>query len=330
MSDSLRASAEQFVSAVRIDSSLTLAAFSILYYDFALTFFSEIEYFWSPPAFSPTFFLFVASRYFGVLGPLPVLFEYFGIYPEFHSSSRRCRQLQLYHQVYAMASQALVAVLLILRTYALYNLNKKVLAILVVMHICGAVQCLTAVLTTNSPLTTDDPLDFNYSGCNLSLTTDQGVHLSLAWSAMLWFDTAIFGLTLNKAIRMRSEMTGGLLETMFRDGTVYYGILIVVNIANTLTFLLTPSNSPMKGMATSLTNVLSVTLTSRLMLNLRDPDILFRRRADAASPWETGQFSSRMMSFFHPPVNYEPDEDMIAIEEVGEDSMATSTTMSRV
>ena len=36
---------------------------------------------------------------------------------------------------------------------------------------------------------------------------------------MLWFDTTIFVLTFVKAIRMRSEISGGLLETMFRDGT---------------------------------------------------------------------------------------------------------------
>ena len=43
--------------------------------------------------------------------------------------------------------------------------------------------------------------------------------LALAWSAMLWFDTTIFVLTFVKAIRMRAEISGGLLETMFRDGS---------------------------------------------------------------------------------------------------------------
>ncbi|KAH9945992.1 uncharacterized protein BXZ73DRAFT_95505 [Epithele typhae] len=302
------ASAEQFVSAVRIAASLTVAGLSILYYDFALTFFSEIEYFWSPPVLSPTFFLYLTTRYFGLLGPLPVFLESFGIFPE----SSLCTHRDV--------------VLLTLRTYALYNLDKKVLALLLFIYLGGAVQCLTAVLTTNSPLTTHDILGFAYPGCDTSLNMDQGIHLSLAWSAMLWFDCAIFGLTLNKAIEMRLEITGGLLETIFRDGTVYFAILIVINIANTLTFLLTPPVSPMKGMLTTLTNVLSVTLTSRLMLNLRDPTIQLGRRADATSRWETGQFSSRMVTFFHPTVNYDPDEDMIAIEEVVEDSTATSAS----
>lgn len=82
-------------------------------------------------------------------------------------------------------------VLLILRTYALYNCSKRMLALLISMHLGGAVHCLvrpsarralhreltrrlkSAVLTSKSPLTTDTPLGFRYSLCNLSLTDDQ-------------------------------------------------------------------------------------------------------------------------------------------------------------
>ena len=49
------------------------------------------------------------------------------------------------------------------------------------------------------------------------------VDLALAWAAMLWFDTTIFVLTLAQALRIRRHFPGGLLEIMFRDGTIYYG-----------------------------------------------------------------------------------------------------------
>lgn len=38
---------------------------------------------------------------------------------------------------------------------------------------------------------------------------------------MLWFDTIIFLLTLYKAVLMRRELSGGLLEVLFRDGTSF-------------------------------------------------------------------------------------------------------------
>ncbi|EIW60024.1 uncharacterized protein TRAVEDRAFT_70525 [Trametes versicolor FP-101664 SS1] len=337
---SVQSVASYFAYSVRWDTSLTLSALTILYYDYAMTIFSEIEYYWIPAKHSLSFFLFVTNRYIGILGPIPVFFEYFSAVSEHRSVSNRhcadistrsrsdvipldrCRQLQLYHQIFAMLSQAVVAILLILRTYALYNCSKRMLALLISMHLGGAVHCLirpsarralhreltrrlkSAVLTSKSPLTTDTPLGFRYSLCNLSLTDDQGVHLALAWSAMLWFDTIIFLLTLYKAVLMRRELSGGLLEVLFRDGTIYYGILVVVNMINIITFLKTAPNTPLKGMATTMTNVLSVTLTSRLMLNLRDPSLQRRNEHHAGTSrfrgWSTGQFTSRVMSFRYP------------------------------
>ncbi|KAI0709404.1 hypothetical protein C8Q76DRAFT_743223 [Earliella scabrosa] len=325
----------------------------------------------------------------------------------------------MYHQVYAVLSQAIVAVLLILRTYALYNCSKRMLAVLIGMYMGGAIQSLTAILTSKSPLNTHFPLGFKYSGCDLSLTDDQGFHLALAWSAMLWFDTIIFVLTFYKAIKLRHEMPGGLLVTMFRDdfsdmfryvqiremmqsdpsdaqssdirfgpfrhsrirhssldnfppaerittklphskpensgigpgqdptiiqlyrrilkpatdenrtvatGTVYYAILVAVNMANITTFLAISSKIPLKGTATTLTNVLSVTLTSRLMLNLRDPSVQIRRRVDGTryEGWSVGQFSSRMMSFRPPTTMHTDNYTMNDMRE----SAATSSSVT--
>lgn len=55
---------------------------ALLYYDYALTVTSEIEWYWSPPSPSAPFILFTVSRYFGLLGPIPVFLEYFGGLPE--------------------------------------------------------------------------------------------------------------------------------------------------------------------------------------------------------------------------------------------------------
>ncbi len=52
---------------------------AILYYDYALTVASEIEWYWSPPSFSLSSVLFALVRYYGLLGPIPVFFEYFSV-----------------------------------------------------------------------------------------------------------------------------------------------------------------------------------------------------------------------------------------------------------
>ena len=50
---------------------------AMLYYDYALTFTREIEHFWRGARPSLASALFVLNRYFGLLGPIPVIFEYF-------------------------------------------------------------------------------------------------------------------------------------------------------------------------------------------------------------------------------------------------------------
>ena len=97
------------ISGVRTDTALTLAAFcessawsvsvvapradgsstGILYYDYALTVVAEIEYYWSPPSLSLSFVLFAVSRYVGLLGPIPVFFEYFEVFSQYVSSAPR-------------------------------------------------------------------------------------------------------------------------------------------------------------------------------------------------------------------------------------------------
>ena len=51
---------------------------AILYYDFALTLVSEIEFFWTSANWSIISVLFVVNRYFGLIGAIPLGFEYFG------------------------------------------------------------------------------------------------------------------------------------------------------------------------------------------------------------------------------------------------------------
>ncbi|TBU65676.1 hypothetical protein BD310DRAFT_984491 [Dichomitus squalens] len=276
--ESVLAPAAYWASAIRANNYLTVAALTILYYDFSLTLFAEIEYFWRSANWSIISLLYAINRYYGLIGSIPLFFEYFGT-PSQHVSL--CRQLQTYHQAFAIVTQAIVAIMLVLRTYALYDRSRRILALLIITHVGGAVACLIAMVTSKSPADTHIPLPFTYSGCDLSLTNAQCVpNLSFAWLAMLWFDTTIFTLTLVQAIRMRRYFPGGILEVLIRDGTVYYGIMVASNVSNITTFLVTPSGSNLKGMETTLTNVLSTTLTSRLILNLRDSSLRRTRRAD--------------------------------------------------
>ncbi|KAK7457757.1 hypothetical protein VKT23_010096 [Stygiomarasmius scandens] len=53
---------------------------------------------------------------------------------------------------------------------------------------------------------------------------------------------------------------------MFRDGAIYYGVMVLVNLANMITYYTMGSN--MKGGLSTFASSISVTMMSRLMLNL--------------------------------------------------------------
>ncbi|TBU65690.1 hypothetical protein BD310DRAFT_911862 [Dichomitus squalens] len=245
----VQATAEYWAWSIRLNNYFSAVGYAILFYDFSLTFSTEVEYFWKSANISLFSVLFAANRYFGLLGPIPTIFEYFT-----SPSEQSCRNLQVYHQAFAVASQATIAIILVLRTYALYERSGRILVLLIVTHVGGAIAALVMMITTESPKDIDTTLPFNFSGCDLSLTNGQSFHLAIAWFAMLWFDTTIFVLTLARAIQMHRRLPGGIVEILFRDGTIYYGIIVASTVTNIATFLATPSGSNLKGLETTLTN----------------------------------------------------------------------------
>ncbi|KAI0362265.1 hypothetical protein OH77DRAFT_1389384, partial [Trametes cingulata] len=256
------------------NNSLAAASLTMLYYDYCLTLGPEIDYFWGTAKFSLASVLFVLNRYLGVLGPIPVIFEYFGQFtPQVRvtcdgTGPWACRQLQVYHQYYAIVVQVVIGVILVIRTVALYNGSKRVLWCLAAM-VLGILLTLVALNVVSSPPPSGSTSSIQRAGaCDLSLTIQQWS--AIGWISMLCVETATFFLTVFKSLHMRTSLRHGLLKILFRDGAIYYGIMVIVGVANILTFIVHDDN---RGIATTLTNALSTTLASRMFLNLRDPNL---------------------------------------------------------
>ncbi|EMD37683.1 hypothetical protein CERSUDRAFT_123570 [Gelatoporia subvermispora B] len=235
---------------------------AILYFDYCLTLSTEIERFWRRDI-SWAFLLYAANRYLALLGSIPVAVEFFGIMPQ-----SRCRSLQTYHQYVSVATQVLVAALLTMRTYALYRRSKLVLSMIVFILVTGTGVVIWSVASEKS-LPTGSSLFLLRIGCDLSLSQAHAVHLAAAWGAMLVFDSLIFILTLISTVKSGMLWKGSLFRIMLRDGAIYFGTIVLSNVINILAFVLPAAEA--KGMCTTLANVISSTLVSRLMLNLRDP-----------------------------------------------------------
>nr|GAT43261.1 predicted protein [Mycena chlorophos] len=269
---------------------LLVIPFTILVYDYLLTLSREVSGFWGlrRPTWSTVFFF--LNRYGSIFGTIPIIVQYFSTTTD-PTKYAVCRVYTMYHQYFALFSQVCVAVMLMMRTYALYERSRTILAFMLAVTLAAFSFAVYRILGSDDDNTLS-PLLQSF-GCPVATARPKSVRLGEAWSMMLVFDVMIFGLTLWKALRLyakhgvtsRTGRSGGLVEILLRDGSVYFALMVIANAFNIASYTMTGVCSsstyfmlsltlfqPMlRGSATTVTNVTSSVMISRLMLNLRAP-----------------------------------------------------------
>ncbi|KAL4068449.1 hypothetical protein V8B97DRAFT_2024729 [Scleroderma yunnanense] len=259
-----------------LDSVTDVVANVVLCYDFILTLSREVELFWKKPHSSWAFALFVANRYIPIIARIPVLLGLFwpgykgedGSVCAYHNF---CKTVTVYEQFEIVIVQLIGGAIMIMRIYALYEKSRRALLFLLVFAmLCVGVGC-WAILSpesSGSPIVPNPPLQY---GCDTPLTVDQcRADFAITWSGQLAFDVIVLTMTLWRSLRIRKWGNRALLDVLIRD-VLHLGhgsVMCVANVGN-ITALLATGKVAMVGF----TNSISVTMISRLMLNLRDPEI---------------------------------------------------------
>ncbi|KAF9466478.1 hypothetical protein BDZ94DRAFT_1319363 [Collybia nuda] len=253
---------------------INLVAFVILYYDYALTLPDEVERFWATRSLTWASSFFYINRYLTLLGHIPVMVQY---YWDARRSADVCPSLASFHQYLAVFIQVVVGILLIMRTYALYDQN-----IWVLLFICAA-GLAVIVFGTYSVVANSrgNALKENLPavGCVPPINMTDANRLAAAWTGLLLFDVLIFVMTVYKSTKRSRGGDRTLINILLRDGAIYFGIMSAVGLANILTFHLSPEYE--RGFITTFANIISSTMISRLMLNLRDRRLYPRYRVKA-------------------------------------------------
>jgi len=255
---------------LNVNYYVSLISLTILYYDHALTLSMEIQRFWIRGPFSWPALFFFLNRYITCLGHIPVVLETFWAPSDLQHKFTTCRLMLIYHQYLVIIIQFIVGVLLIMRVYAMYDRRKWVIWLFIVIA-CSDITVACWGIVSNAPIALNE-LAHAAPGCSEPLGSVQGVHFAIAWSGQLIFDAICFFLTLRKSISMSRTGQRTLINTLLRDGAVYFAIMTAANLANILTFLLAAPLA--KGVTATFVNIISAIMMSRLMLNLRDPKIL--------------------------------------------------------
>jgi len=271
---------------VWINSIISVTSTVLVYYDYLLTLQREVEFLWPPHnklGWFTTACLF--NRYVPVLGNLPIVISWF-IKVDFPF----CAGLHVYHEWFVVVVQTHALILCLIRVYALYGRSQRMLAFLSFIGLMSFVAATGAILAGRHAGGEIIPVLSGFVGCSQYTPPVGGRFGAIAWTGVTVFDSIVFTLTLYKAFKMGRGIR--LLDVIVRDGTIYFSVLFIMNLANILSLRYSP---PLLKTATpTLTNVLSITLISRLVLNLREqsavlayrPAVETERRFQAGLPIE--------------------------------------------
>ncbi|KAJ7260187.1 hypothetical protein C8J57DRAFT_1514893 [Mycena rebaudengoi] len=270
-------------------------ALGLLFYDYLLTLGWEITRYWGSPFTFPAA-LFYLNRYLTLLGNIPTVIQYVWMTPASPSKitvrtvsiPSICGHLVSYHQYFIILTQLIIGVMLIMRTYALYERNNRILTLLIVVS--------TAVVAVSLWLVIG-------GGSGKADRKEPPLALSIGCSSTV---------TRSEALSRRRGTRLDLLTVLLRDGSIYFGVMVFSNMSNIITFLIGTAFT--RGILTTFTNVISSIMISRLMLNLRNPSLASMSNRRTVSTLASGSGGGIFSTF--------PELDTRALPHDGIDSVS--------
>jgi hypothetical protein len=256
----------------------------------------EIQYIWNSQWNAPKI-LYILSRYTAYVDLILSLNYYMD--PKIKANT--CVNLLKSKIVFKYLGIVVSELILIIRTYAIYNRSKLVLyTLLALWTFLGAIVGIVAtyiylvrVVVVPSPFPSIVP------GCYIS---HQSSILVAPFIAFLAFEILIVIMTLVKGYRyFRTEQTAQtqLLVTLYRDGVLYFIILMFVSLGNVI---LLGINPPVySDLLATYTRAIHAILCCRILLNLRG----------TSDRWQntTGSHEAASVS----EINFEPHHQVIDI-----------------
>ncbi|KAJ7278339.1 hypothetical protein C8J57DRAFT_1306566, partial [Mycena rebaudengoi] len=183
---------------------------------------------------------------------------------------KTCSNIVIALECLLCIQEVLVEATLGLRVFAMYGSDLRVLALMTVPGTASGALGIWTIVGMNSP----GPVMLTapgFIGCHTVVQKSASHRLALAWFGRLVCDFFVLSLTLRRAYVNRDIaqiMGDSLTIVMARDGAMYFGIIVLANLANVLTIYL--GDILLSGILCWFTTALSTSLLCRLMLNLHE------------------------------------------------------------
>ncbi|CAE6483843.1 unnamed protein product [Rhizoctonia solani] len=177
--------------------------------------------------------------------------------------AERCQSFYLFEPIVTMCLISLCSVVALIRLHAIFDHSKAVLGGLGIL-LSLQVGIMAACCAFYRPM----PLKEG-QGCIAGPTANW---VGIYWLAPTVFWSAAFALALSRSIQSLRTKPLGPWKLMLRDGLNLYGAIWIVNMVNMLFwFIARPIDNAdtIKTIVTSMTAVLTVTMTLRIILSVR-------------------------------------------------------------
>jgi len=234
-----------------------IASLTFLLYDYALTFGPETEFVWSRRwSFGKALFIF--NRYFGLFTLI------FDVTVAFQAdlTAKFCEAFFWWELVSGVIGLVSVEIILQARIYAVYNCNRKLLAVMVILC-CIEIASEFLAFLFGIPSESPPP---GLTGCYPSNISS---FYWFIWVPGLVYETFLCFLMLYKARELyKNEYQSSLLRVVMRDSFVYFFTSFAVLLLNCLLWALHPE--AISDIALDWAIAIFCAIGSRLLLNMRE------------------------------------------------------------
>jgi len=202
------------------------AAITFSVWDTIINVADEVEHIWrAPNSWVKWIYLFV--RHFPYVAQITII----SLLGASHGSSwtpEACRDMIAYQFTVMEVTTVAVEIILIMRVYAMFHSNNKLLAVVLFLFL-GEVASMLTVIGLSLP-------KLGFTPQCLIISTPS--YFTSYWLISLTFETLLFILTLITFFRSVRSYTGTgiFLHVLVRDGTWAYALIFVIMLLNTLMF----------------------------------------------------------------------------------------------
>ncbi|KAH8828631.1 hypothetical protein DL96DRAFT_1813994 [Flagelloscypha sp. PMI_526] len=219
--------------AIDLIIKLSMAAVTILVWDWILTLDLEIRLVW-PNKWSFGKILFLLNRYLPFADILVGIV--FSLTVDGGTESQVCAKFFACITWLEVIGILVVQVILILRTWALYGRNKWVLAVLLSLLAGTVTVCCVMDQGLLSSTVWAGPTLFGVSGCTVIRADNLRGRLAGNYLAIMAFESVVLLFLIIRVVKVRKAFAGShLMQIIYRDGIMFYLFLFLVSIVNVVT-----------------------------------------------------------------------------------------------